>query len=249
MKRTWLRAAQAGALIGVVALRGRRRLAAWFLFEFLRLYPTLRRNCDWHGEVLTRFQTDAREVWLTIDDGPHEKDTPAILDLLAAYQARATFFVTGKNVRAHPGLCRRILAEGHQIGNHTYSHALAWWWTLPPFAVRREIRRGHEAIFQATNYRPRHFRPPVGMTPGAVHGEIARHGQRLVGWSLDSGDGRGLPPDAVERRLARGLFPGAILLMHEGGGYGNRIETLTRALDCLKSRGYGCVLPREEQLY
>src|SRR5262245_41633416 len=111
-------AGRLAAIFGILALRGRARAASWATHDFLWLYPTLRRNCAWHGEVLTRFETSERVVWLTIDDGPDETDTPEILDLLARHGARATFFAVGRKAEANPTLCRRIISEGHTLENH-----------------------------------------------------------------------------------------------------------------------------------
>lgn len=249
MRRLWLRLAKVMALVLVIRFRGLQRLAAWMAFEFFRLYPTLRRNCAWHGPLISRFWTSEKEIWLTIDDGPDARDTPEILDLLAHYKAKATFFVIGKRVDEHPAMVERMVSEGHTIGNHTYSHPVAWWWTLPGFGVRREIRRANEAIQRVSGTLPRYFRSPVGMTPGGVHRELDRSGQCLVGWSLDSGDGRGLGKDQVMRRISSQLAPGRILLMHEGGRFQHRVSTLAAVLNYLQKRGYRCVLPEEDSLY
>ena len=81
--RRFLLAGRFAAVLGVLAMRGGLRAAAWAAHDFLWLYPTLRRNCPWHGEVLTHFHTAERSAWLTIDDGPEPESTPRILDLLA----------------------------------------------------------------------------------------------------------------------------------------------------------------------
>ncbi len=211
----------------------------------LVLYPTLRRNCDWFGPVATSFRTARREVWLTIDDGPDARDTPAILDMLARHRAKATFFVIGKNVDAHRELVWRTYREGHQIGNHTYSHPSAFFWALGRQATRREIERGRDAIAAATGATPSVFRSPVGMTNPFVH--RALDGQRLVGWSVSGLDGLSARGERVVERLMRAVRPGAILVLHEGGSPG-RVETLARLLERLERTGYACVIPELESL-
>ena len=211
----------------------------------LVLYPTLRRNCRWFGPVATRFETPRREVWLTIDDGPDPRDTPALLDLLARRGAKATFFVIGKRVAAARELVWRAHCEGHQIGNHTDSHPSAWFWALGPSATRREIERGRDAIIAATGCPPAVFRSPVGMTNPFVH--PALDGQRLVGWSASGLDGLAARGQPVVDRLLRGVRPGAILVLHEGGAPG-RVETLARLLDRLDEAGYACVIPTADAL-
>lgn len=228
--------------------RGKARAASWAAHDALWLYPTLRRNCNWHGPVATWFQTSGKEVWLTIDDGPDERDTPEMLDVLARHQARATFFVIGDKVRALPHVCRRILAEGHTLGNHTQSHPAPYWWILPrPFA-HHEIARCNDSILAVTGSKPQWFRSPVGMSSTAVHPSADREGLQVVGWSADGCDGCPAAPTRIIGRIGARLRPGAIILLHESGRSRHRVLTLSRLLDFLAERGYRCVLPSRESL-
>lgn len=242
-------AGRLAAVAGVGALKGRARKQAWMTHDALWLYPTLRRNCDWHGEVLTRMKPPAREVWLTIDDGPDPQDTPLLLDLLAAHDAKATFFAIGKKVEQNRALCRRICAEGHEIGNHTFSHPAAFWWVLPRPLVSKEIQRGQEAILAATGRLPRWFRSPVGMNNPGVHPAAAAHGLRVVGWSADGCDG-GCPtaPTHVVSRIMKRVEPGSIILLHESGGHRRRALALRQLLEALREAEYRCVLPEADSL-
>lgn len=248
-KRQLIIAGQLAAAAAFLGLRGRARFAALFAHNFLWLYPTLRRNCDWHGEVLTSFATGRREVWLTIDDGPDPHDTPDILDLLARHHAKATFFVIGKKARQHPELCRRIVEEGHSLGNHSFSHPSGGWWALPGPLVRREIAQAQEAIIEASGQAPRFFRSPVGMNNLWVHPAAERLGLRVSGWSAAGGDGCPAAPSQIVARIRRQLAPGAIVLLHESGGSRHRALTLSRMLECLDREGYRCVLPPEASLH
>ncbi|HRJ73484.1 MAG TPA: polysaccharide deacetylase family protein [Terrimicrobiaceae bacterium] len=247
-KRQLVIAARLAAAAGACLFRGKARAVSWAAHDALWLYPTLRRNCSWHGPVVTRFQTSAKEVWLTIDDGPDERDTPEMLDVLARHRARATFFVIGQKVRAHPHLCRRILAEGHSLGNHTQSHPAPYWWILPRPFVHREIARCNASILSVTGSKPRWFRSPVGMTSTAVHPAAEREGLQVVGWSADGRDGCPAAPTRIIERIGARLRPGAILLLHESGRSRHRVLTLSRLLDFLAERGYRCVLPSPESL-
>jgi peptidoglycan-N-acetylglucosamine deacetylase len=226
-------------------VKKRALLLAGAAAHSLVLYPTLRRNCAWFGPIATSFSTSRREVWLTIDDGPDARDTPAMLDLLARHRAKAAFFVIGKKVDAHRDLVRRAHDEGHEIGNHTYSHPTAYFWALGPRGTRLEIERGEAAITVATGARPAFFRSPVGMTNPFVHRALGT--QRLVGWSASGLDGISARGEPVVERLMRGLRPGAILVLHEGGAPG-RVETLARLLERLAEEGYECVRPNFDQL-
>ena len=242
-------AGRLAAVAGVALLKGHARRRAWMLHDALWLYPTLRRNSAWHGEVLTRMETSSREIWLTIDDGPDEHDTPRMLDLLAQHNAKATFFAIGRKVEQNRALCRRICAEGHEIGNHTFSHPAAVWWALPRPLVRQEIRRGQEAILAATGQLPRWFRSPVGMNTPAVHPATATENLRVVGWSADGCDG-GCPaaPTQIVARIMSQIQPGRIVLLHESGGRRHRVLTLARLLEALGKADYRCVLPEADSL-
>lgn len=226
-------------------MRGRGRAIAWGAHDFLWLYPTLRRNCSWHGEVLTYFHTTERAIWLTIDDGPDQEVNPQMLDLLARRDAKATFFVIGKKVERDPALCRRIISEGHTVENHTYTHPVGFWWAMPRPLVRREIQRSCEAIHSATGTAPRFFRSPVGMNNSSVHPVAAEFGLRVAGWSVDGCDGCPAAPTIIVTRIMRAIQPGSIVLIHEGGGARHRLLTLTRLLDKLDEAGYRAVIPSE----
>jgi peptidoglycan/xylan/chitin deacetylase (PgdA/CDA1 family) len=232
----------------MVLLRGRARRIAWLAHDVSWMYPTLRRNCDWHGPVVTHFDTEEREVWLTIDDGPDPRDTPEILDLLAAHNARATFFVVGKKVEQNRALCRRIRREGHTLGNHTHTHPAALWWAMPRLLARREMGLCNNAILTATGEFPRFFRSPVGMNNFAVHPSARHHGLCVTGWSADGCDGCPSTPTRTVSRIMSSVRPGSIILIHESGTSSHRPQTIARLLATLKSEGYRCVLPEEISL-
>lgn len=237
-------------LLLAAGLAGSRRSRAWAwrMHDALWLYPTLTRNCQWHGPVVTHFSTEKKEVWLTIDDGPDPEDTPEILDLLRGHEALATFFVIGKKVEQHRALVRRILSEGHSLGNHTFNHPSAGWWALPRPLVRREIALGNETLQAATGQKPRWFRSPVGMNNFSVHPAALAAGHMVIGWSASGGDGCPVAPSEVCRRIMMQVSPGAIILLHESGASRRRAVTLSRVLEALAMEGYRCVLPKESEL-
>lgn len=236
-------AARKVALAAAVLLRGRARAAAWTIHEILRLGPTLLRNSDLNGPLARHFRTERKEVWLTIDDGPDPEQTPLLLDLLSAAGARASFFVVGSKVDWNRPLCRRIVAEGHTLENHTYSHPSGLFWTMPCCAIRTEIARCSHAIRVAAGVDPSWFRSPAGLTNACVHPAAARSWLRVAGWSADGLDGfPGRDPKSIVARILRGLEPGAILLLHEGPGRWSA-ETLKLLLGEISARGFRCVIP------
>lgn len=225
-------------------------LAPIFLSHILLLYPTLRPNCQWWGPVIRSFITDKREVWLTIDDGP-STDTLALLDLLDAHGARATFFLVGKNVEALPHVMTEIIARGHEVANHTFSHPSASFWCATPTRAIDEVSRC-SALLRATPERPvRLFRAPAGLTNPFVHSIVARRELRIAGWSARAFDAVASQAKAAAERVLRSVVPGAIILLHEGKQPripGFHARCLELVLNRLTDDGYRFVIPTTDQL-
>ena len=150
-------------------------IPVWLGSHGLLLWGTFRPGSPVLAPVLTRLPTQRREVWLTIDDGP-SADTPAILDLLDAHGAKATFFLVGVRAVAQPALVRDIVRRGHGIGNHSMSHPAAWFWALGPLRMRHQVERCQRALTDLTGRPPRWFRAvvPEGMAPDNQDGEVER---------------------------------------------------------------------------
>lgn len=191
-------------------------------------------------------------VALTFDDGPDPDVTPRILDVLdrhgsnGAGGARATFFCIGEGVRRHAELVAEIARRGHRVENHTDRH-LKRFAALGPCAMAREIDRAQEAIGQATGRVPRLVRPPAGFRNPFLEPLLARRGLWLASWSRRAYDTVRSDPQRVARDLTRGLGPGEILLLHDGGGARTRsgrpvvLEALPRVLDHLEAAGLEAV--------
>lgn len=239
------RALAAGALVTCKAPL-RHPLGA--VLAGLWLYPTLRRNCAWHGPVATRFQTGERRVWLTFDDGPDGRCTPLVLDLLEHYGAKASFFVVGRRVDAHRAVCREMVSRGHTVENHTATHPSGLWWMLPSPVVRREIEDCSHAIRVACGRSPLAFRSPVGMNHPGVHPAAEAECLRVVGWSAAGGDACPNAPSLVVAKILRSVSPGAILVLHCGSRVRHRLLTLRMLMEELRTRDYTCVIPAPEEL-
>lgn len=207
---------------------------------------------QWLGPVMSRFAPSppgAGEVWITIDDGPDPADTPALLDLLAARKAKATFFFIGEKAQKFPDLVRRAAAEGHGIGHHTFSHPAHLFWLHGPGATCSEIARGREAVRLAAGLPEGTllpFRAPAGFKNPFMHACLAP-GEPLIAWSIRAFDTKHRRADEVVRRLMQGATPGAILLMHEGvlAQEGGRLApaVLAKLLDALEEKGMKAVVP------
>lgn len=224
-------------------------LALWFGPDALLAYHLFVFRAQGIVRLPRRFSTPRREVWLTIDDGPDPEDTPRILALLAAHGARATFFVIGKNVAAHPGLAATIVQAGHEVAHHTQTHPLRSFWCAAPKRLAAELDDGLTAL-AAEGMRPTRFRSPAGLKNLWLGPALAARGLMGIGWSARGRESWRADPDTVVRRLTRRLAPGAILLMHEGPRLppAIRVHAIRQTLERLQQLGYRCVVPTAEQL-
>ncbi len=157
-----------------------------------------------------------RGYHLTFDDGPHPFHTPALLDWLKANNIRATFFVLGSNVQRYPDLARRIVQEGHQIGNHSWSHAN--FGKLSDTKARSEIRRTHDLIVKTCGRAPTAFRPPYGILSQRQRTWIQREfAYRVMLWDIDTEDWKLSSTNAIAGRITQGLRSGRtnVILAHD----------------------------------
>lgn len=206
------------------------------------LWGVMKADSAMFGPVLTRLPTRERVVWLTIDDGPSD-DTDAILDLLDAHGATATFFVVGERAQARPATLREVVRRGHGIGNHSQTHPQAWFWALGPARMRRQVAQAQAVLTDIGGVAPRWFRAVVGMANPFVSAPLREHGLARVAWSARGFDAVASDPAAVVTRIERDLAPGAIVLLHEGARHGRNAETIARLLRRLDELGYRTVLP------
>jgi len=197
----------------------------------------------------TRFATDRREVWLTIDDGPEPATTILMLDLLDRHGAKATFFAIGEKASAHPELVAEIRRRGHTVGNHTQTHPLAAFWLAGPRRTASEVDACDDALEHAGAALSPWFRAPAGIKTLFLRRVLARRRRVLVGWSARGRDKFRVSSAAPLRRLKRNLRPGAILLIHESAAHGAaRVALLSALLEHLSTTGYRCVLPGRDAL-
>lgn len=192
--------------------------------------------------VLVRLPIPDQRVWLTIDDGPSAQ-TPALLDLLDAHGAKATFFLVGACAREFPQHVREIVRRGHGIGNHSDSHPAGWFWCLSPRRMAREVAQAQATLIETGGVAPIWFRAVVGMANPFVAACLRQHGLARVAWSARGFDGSIGDPTRVVARVQRHLCPGAIVLTHENAAHGRNLEIVAALLDMLDAQGYGTVLP------
>ncbi len=182
-------------------------------------------------------------LYLTFDDGPLPDYTPQLLDVLDKHGATATFFNLGQNVATWPELVREATTRGHYIANHTWDHASLEGMTQEQFVS--EVSRTSDAIFAAAgdlfslDLNVRYVRPPYGATDANTRQYAAQEGMAVVLWTIDTQDWRQPGADIIADYLVSSVYPGAIALMHDGGGDRTQtIEALDMALPQLKEQGY-----------
>ncbi len=214
-------------------------------------YASVRSNCQWFGRVVTRFKPEGKQVWLTIDDGPHSRDTLKILNLLERYKAKATFFVIGKNIAAHPDLACQILKNGHQLGNHSQTHPGSTFWCSPRRRLAREVDLNVDTIERISGISPQLFRAPVGMANIFLHNVLYERKLYLIGWSARGFDTLNRSTETVVEAIMRSVSPGTIILLHEGknDSQGNpmSLQVIEALLVRLNAEGYQLIVPDEDR--
>lgn len=181
-----------------------------------------------------------KKVALTFDDGPDPVYTPLLLDVLQKERAPATFFLIGRSVKQHPQVAQRIAAEGHALGNHTYSHRRLT--SLSSKGVEEEISKTHRIIEYYTGVTPLFFRPPYGAYDRRVKARVSEMGYVMVLWDATAADYRGLSSDAIYHQVLSTLKPVSVILLHDGGG--NRhasVEATKKLIPKLRDQGYQIV--------
>ncbi|SCY59251.1 polysaccharide deacetylase family protein [Flavobacterium caeni] len=154
-----------------------------------------------------------RKIALTFDDGPNE-NTLQILQILKKHHAKATFFCIGRQIEKHPGILREITADGHLVGNHSYSHSHFFDF----FGMRRvvlELQETDKLIFEITGKKPHFFRPPYGVTNPSIRRALAVTKHAVMGWNIRSMDGISKNSDAIFNRIVEQLSPGSVVLLHD----------------------------------
>src|SRR5438093_13723104 len=173
-------------------------------------------------------------IAMTFDDGPSATLTPKLLDLLARRHIKVTFFVIGENVAEHPEIVARAAREGHEIGNHSWSHPN--FGKMSDEIVRRQLQQTDDAIKNATGKRPMLMRPPYGsITAREKHWIHDEFGYDIILWDVDPYDWKRPGPAVVRNRILKETQPGSIVLSHDI--HPGTIEAMPSTLDALEAKG------------
>jgi peptidoglycan-N-acetylglucosamine deacetylase len=192
------------------------------------------------GRWITGAAGSQRQVALTFDDGPHPPFTARVLDTLAQHQVSATFFCVGMYARAYPDQVSRIAADGHEIGNHTWSHAFMP--DLTRSEISEQIARTNDTIEAAAGIQcVTLFRPPFGSYSSETFAWLKAEGSgtRVVLWNVETADWARPGKDIIKARVLNGVQPGSIVLMHDGGGDRSQtVAALPGIIEGLQNKGY-----------
>lgn len=160
------------------------------------------------------YKTSGNYISITFDDGPNPEFTPKVLSLLNDHNAKATFFLIGKNAEKYPELVRQIIAEGHTIGNHSYSHSNNFGF-FPSQKVTDELKQTNAILKQITGKEIKMFRPPFGVTNPNIKKALKSTRHFSIGWSKRGLDTTNLSGEKILKRITSHLKKGDIILLHD----------------------------------
>lgn len=189
-------------------------------------------------------KNNAQKIALTFDDGPHPRYTRRILDILKKYDIKATFFIIGQNVEYYPGIVEQIIAEGHEVGNHTYRHKHTKMLTDEVF--EQDVEKCNSLISEKCANKVKLFRPPEGYVDEKVRAVAQSLGYSIILWNIDTRDWEHASAKQIERTVINNISAGDIILMHDYvSGSNSTIEALERIIPKLLDENYKFVTVSE----
>lgn len=200
------------------------------------------------GNVFWKVNTKEKLVSITFDDGPHPVFTPIILDILAKYQAKATFFVTGTKAETYPNLIRREMKEGHEIANHTYNHYIKR--NISVDKLTSELEQTDIVLKKIAGYTPALYRPVGGIYNETIINTALKNGKLVILWSWDPRDWNDPPASRITKLVTKAIKPGDIIVLHDWHGTElsqscQTVLALDDILEYLNEHGYKCVTVSE----
>lgn len=187
---------------------------------------------------------NTNKIAITFDDGPHPRQTPKILDILKKYDVKATFFVIGVNAKNYPEPLKRAISEGHEIGNHTYSHNILK--SMPRAKIEEEIFNMEKQLCEIYPYRPKLIRPPCGTYSESLVDIANDEDYKIILWTIDTHDWAHASTDNIVKNVINHIKGGDIILFHDYiSGKDNTPEAIDILIPKLKSMGYEFVTVSE----
>lgn len=226
----------------LLALHNFWQPVSWWIFVLLLVgytsvlvWGSMSITAGFYMPVTCKVHTAEKVVALTFDDGPQNAFTPQVLDILQAHGTPAAFFCIGKNVEAEKVLLQRIHAEGHLIGNHSYSHHF-WFDLFGAGHMLEELRLTDTLMENAIGIRPHFFRPPYGVTNPNLRKAVLKGGYFPLGWNIRSLDTLAKNEEELLHRITGKLEPGSIILLHDSMEI--TVKILPALIAQIRSKGY-----------
>lgn len=205
------------------------------LYLYLLIAGSVKICSGFYMDVFCKGTTNEKVVALTFDDGPDEIHTAKIADILAKEQVKATFFIIGSKAGKNEKLLSHIIAEGHTLGNHSYSHAF-FFDLFGRKKMERDLQKTDETIMALTGENTVLFRPPYGVTNPVLAKVVKKLGYKTIGWSIKSLDTVLKDEDKIIERIKDRLHPGAVILMHDDREITAKV--LEKVILMIKAEGY-----------
>ncbi|TRW90377.1 polysaccharide deacetylase family protein [Candidatus Methylobacter oryzae] len=208
------------------------------IYLALIIYGSAIIQSNFHTQAYCYGNVSEKEIALSFDDGPNRQYTPQVLSTLAQYNASATFFVIGKNIRGNEGILKQIDADGHSIGNHSYTHSFYIDFKSQQ-GFKDELNRTAESVFNIIGKRMKLFRPPYGVTTPNLVKASKLLNYNIIGWSIRSFDTTSDNIQTISKRVQTQIKPGAIILFHDTSD--STVQALKQTLNFTKENGYKIV--------
>ena len=214
-------------------------VSVWFVFN---LIGSSLISSNYHVKAFCNNPSETeKKIALTFDDGPSSY-TLEVLDLLKKYNVKAIFFCIGKNIEMYPEIVKQIIAEGHLVGNHSYSHS--------PFfdfynakKITEEIQQTDTLLEKFTSKKINFFRPPYGVTTPSIRRALKITGHKVIGWNIRSLDGGTKNQNLIFNRIIKRISPGGIVLLHDTASHS--VLVLEQFLQFLQNQNYQVVSVEE----
>lgn len=210
----------------------------WYLFVLIFCWISLTIIGSFHlkwNYFLTskhkNYKITENAIALTFDDGPNQEFTPKFLELLAQYNAKATFFCIGKNVEKYPDIVKKIIENGHEIGNHSYAHSNNYGF-LSAKKIVLDLKKTQQLIKAETGKKNAIFRPPFGVTNPNIAKAMKQLNLQSIGWSIRSLDTVAKKPEKVFQKIKKNLKNGDVILLHDSSDLS--LTVLEQLLQTLK---------------
>jgi peptidoglycan-N-acetylglucosamine deacetylase len=205
------------AMIGYHIMRGLPfyyYIILLFIYSLLLFWGSYFVGSNFYFNIVCSAKTEQKQIAISFDDGPLPEFTPQVLQILKEYNVPAAFFCIGKRVQEHPELFKRIIEEGHLVGNHSYSHHL-WFDLFSADKMYKDLQMMDDVMKKISGLKPRLFRPPYGVTNPNLKKAVIKGNYIPVGWSIRSLDTIIQDEQKLLQKVTRLLKPGAVILFHD----------------------------------